>query len=68
MDAMEQKSVRERFDRRTIDDRRRLRTLEPYVVVETRRKQKERRYLSERRSGWARITRFCSLNLCGKQL
>ncbi|MFZ5572956.1 MAG: hypothetical protein ACOZF0_21355 [Thermodesulfobacteriota bacterium] len=68
MEAMVESALRARFDRRTIDDRRRPQTLEPYVIVESRRKQRERRHLNERRSGWARITRFCSLNLCGRHL
>lgn len=65
MTTMINYSVREKFDRRVIDDRRRLQMHEPSVLVEKRRKSKERRSLAERRTGWARITRFTSLYLGG---
>lgn len=68
MQTMNKDRVREKFDRRTIDDRRRPQILEPYVVVETRREKKERRSLFERRFDWARITQYISLNLFGKKL
>lgn len=57
---------RARFDRRTIDDRRRPRSLEPVVISESRRVSNERRSLAERRSEWARISRFTSLNISGR--
>ena len=64
---MAQSIDRSRDDRRCIDDRRRSSSLEP-PVIESRRSGKDRRVAAERRSGWARITRWRSIDLRGKTL